>query len=100
MTGQVSALERLIPELDELRLLLADANTTTVRVLRDFANNHPDLERLAEILAASRVQAAQFDLFDVLGLWWQEDVHSRTLTWLLDPQRQPRVWGTTFSRTF
>ncbi len=30
-------------------------------------------------------QAEGVDLFELLNLWWQEDVHSRLLTWLLDP---------------
>ena len=50
------------------------------------------LDSLAENLASlgglldPREQREQgVDLFELLSLWWQEDIHSRLLTWLLDP---------------
>ena len=49
------------------------------------------LDSLAENLASSpglldtREQGEEgVDLFELLNLWWQEDIHSRLLTWLLD----------------
>ena len=45
----------------------------------------PELAKLEQLLAKAKEQPAGFDLFDMLNLWWQEDIHSRTLTWLLDP---------------
>ena len=47
-------------------------------ILEDFAAD-PELARLEEILA-------EFDLFAFLGLSTSEEVHSRILAWLLNPQ--------------
>ncbi len=83
--GQTVALERLVPELANMERLLADARVSKLRALRDFATDNPDLQRLEELLAEAKARPAEFDLFELLNLWWQEDIHSRTLTWLLDP---------------
>ena len=45
----------------------------------------PNLQRLEEMLAEERARPAEFNLFEQLNLWWQEDIHSRILTWLLNP---------------
>ena len=78
------ALECLVPELEKLERLLVDANSETLQALEDFAS-HPDLRRVAELLEDANAQAAEFNPFEVLDLWWQEDIHSRILTWLLGP---------------
>ena len=83
--GQMAGLERLVPELAKLERLLAEGNAGKLQALRDFATNNPDLQRLEELLAEAKARPAEFDLFEVLGLWWQEDIHSRMLTWLLGP---------------
>ena len=83
--GQAAALNSVVPALERLKRLLADARASKLRALRDFATDNLDLQRLEEMLAQAKAQPAEFDLFEVLNLWWQEDVHSRTLTWLLNP---------------
>ena len=64
------------------------------------------LDSLAENLASSggllntREQREEgVDLFELLNLWWQEDIHSRLLTWLLDPNGSHDV-GDYFLKNF
>ena len=64
------------------------------------------LDSLAEHLASSggllntREQREEgVDLFELLNLWWQEDIHSRLLTWLLDPNGSHDV-GDYFLKNF
>ena len=45
-----------------------------------------DLGPLAGLLPERVAPEQDFNLFELLNQWWQEDVHSRCLTWLLDPQ--------------
>ena len=45
-----------------------------------------DLGPLAGLLPERAAPEQDFNLFELLNQWWQEDVHSRCLTWLLDPQ--------------
>ena len=45
-----------------------------------------DLGLLAGLLPERAAPEQDFNLFELLNQWWQEDVHSRCLTWLLDPQ--------------
>ena len=45
-----------------------------------------DLGPLAGLLPERSAPEQDFNLFKLLNQWWQEDVHSRCLTWLLDPQ--------------
>ena len=96
---QVVELERLGPKLAMLHQLLADANTAQLHALRDFATNHPDLQSLEELLAKARLQATEFNLFELLNLWRREDTHSRILTWLLDSNSSHNV-GDYFLREF
>lgn len=84
VTEQVALLEGLVPKLAQLKRLLADAGNGTLQALEEFAD-HPDLPRLAEWMESARAQAAEFNPFEVLGIWSREDVHSRILTWLLGP---------------
>ena len=45
-----------------------------------------DLVPLAGLLPERAAPEQDFNLFELLNQWWQEDVHSRCLSWLLDPQ--------------
>ena len=45
-----------------------------------------DLGPLAGLLPERAAPEQDFNMFELLNQWWQEDVHSRCLTWLLDPQ--------------
>lgn len=82
---QMAALQNLIPDLVRLEELQADAHTATLQALRNFAMKNPDLQRLEGLLAEEKAQSDEFNLFDMLNLWWQEDTHSRVLTWLFGP---------------
>ena len=44
-----------------------------------------DLSSLGGLIDDREPQDEEVDLFELLNLWWQEDIHSRLLTWLLDP---------------
>ena len=44
-----------------------------------------DLSSLSGLIDDREPQDEGVDLFELLNLWWQEDIHSRLLTWLLDP---------------
>ena len=96
--ARVAALEALVPEAKRLERLLADANAESLETLEDFAS-HTDFQRLAELLEDSNAQAADFNPFEELGLWWQEDVHSRVLSWLLGPHNSHRL-GDYFLKSF
>ena len=69
----------------ELELLAAEAGTAKFHSLRDFADS-AGLHRLQELLTEAKALTPEFNLFELLNLWWQEDIHSRMLTWLLNPQ--------------
>ena len=92
-------MEGLVPKLALLERLLVDANTAQFHSLRAFATNHSDLQRLEELLAKARLQAAEFNLFELLNLWRREDIHSRILTWLLGSNNSHNV-GDYFLREF
>ena len=96
---QIAALESLVPDLERLGKLLADARASKLRAVHDFASDNPDLQRLEEMLAEAKAQPVEFDLFEVLNMWWQEDIHSRLLTWLLGPNNSHGV-GDHFLKTF
>ncbi len=72
-------------ELAMLEKSLADSDNAKSNALRDFVERNTDLQRLEELLAEAKARPVEFDLFEVLNLWWQEDTHSRVLTWLLGP---------------
>ena len=71
--------------LSELELLAAEAGTARFHSLRDFAAS-AGLHRLQEMLTDAKARTPESNLFELLNLWWQEDIHSRMLTWLLNPQ--------------
>ena len=73
------------PDLAELQRLAAETETARFQSLRDFAAS-ADLRQLQKLLTEARTLTPEFNLFDLLNLWWQEDIHSRMLTWLLNPQ--------------
>ena len=98
-TDQVAVLESVVPNLERLGNLLAYENQAILKALQDFASDNSDLQRLEQMLAEAKAQPAEFDLFEVLNLWWQEDVHSRVLTWLLGPNNSHGV-GEYFLKTF
>ena len=97
--GQAAMLENLVPELAKLDRLLGDVRASKFRALHDFATDNPDLQLLEEMLAEAKAQPTQFDLFDLLNLWWQEDIHSRVLTWLLGPDNSHCI-GDYFLKNF
>ena len=74
---QIAALESVVPDLERLGNLLAYAKPSKLKALQDFASYNSDLQRLEEMLAEAKAQPVEFDLFEVLNLWWQEDIHSR-----------------------
>ena len=80
-----AALQSAVPALQGLSALLDAANAATLQALRDFAADNADLQRLEQMAAQEKARQAEFNLFQELNLWWQEDVHSRVLTWLLGP---------------
>ena len=78
------------PALAELERLLSDARTEPRRALECFAAD----DRLAEVkrlLAEAGAQAAQFNLFELLGLASDEERHSRILGWLFDPAQNHAI---------
>ena len=86
-TGVISALETVAtgnPDLRWLGRLLAERKPARIAALRNFANDNPDLGRLKDL---NGEQLAEFDFFEALDLYWKEEVHSRFLVWLLDPQQ-------------
>ena len=86
-TGVISALEMVAtgyPDLRRLGRLLAERMPARIAALRNFANDNPDLGRLKGL---NGEQLAEFDLFEALDLYGKEEVHSRFLVWLLDPQQ-------------
>lgn len=94
-TGQVAALERLVPELATLQQLLAHKNRAAIRGLQNFANN-PVLARLENL---RQDQAKELDLLHVLGVQDSELAHSNFLAWLLDPN-QNHALGEYFLKSF
>ncbi len=44
-----------------------------------------NLAALGSLIDTTSQQEEGVDVFELLNLWWQEDIHSRLLTWLLDP---------------
>lgn len=84
--------------LAELELLAAEAGTAKFHSLRDFAAS-AGLCRLQEMLTEAKARTPEFNLFELLNLWWQEDIHSRMLTWLLNPQESHGV-GDYFLKNF
>ena len=62
--------------------------------LERFILNNPDLERLESLLS-------EFDLFRLLDLDRQEEIHSRVLAWLLNPHpQQDHYLGDYFLKKF
>ena len=86
------------PDLQELQRLAAEAGTAKFHSLRDFAAS-AGLRRLQEILTDAKARMPEFNIFELLNLWWQEDIHSRMLTWLLNPQESHGV-GDHFLKNF
>ena len=121
---RIEWLQSAIPELEQLGNLLADqhsrwnANLETASAdlgrlgeqiasqrankqaaLKNFTDDNPKLQRLQDLLATERARLAQFNLFQELNLWWQEDIHSRVLTWLLGPKNNHGI-GDYFLKNF
>ena len=63
-----------------------DDTETTVQIdaLRAFASG-PALAQLREQAAAAKSAPDELDFLDLLGVFWQENVHSNFLGWLLNP---------------
>ncbi len=58
-----------------------------------------NLASLGGLLDTREQREEGVDLFELLNLWWQEDIHSRLLTWLLDPNGSHGV-GDYFLKNF
>ena len=86
------------PDLAELQRLAAELETATFQSLRDFAAS-AELRQLQELLTETKALTPEFNLFELLNLWWQEDIHSRMLTWLLNPQESHGI-GDHFLKNF
>ena len=56
-----------------------------VRQLEALASLTENLASLGGLLDTHEQREEGVDFFELLNLWWQEDIHSRLLTWLLDP---------------
>ena len=85
--GVMPALETIAtgnPDLRRLGRLLAGRKPARIAALRNFVNDNPDLGRLKDL---NGEQLAEFDLFEALDLYGKEEVPSRFLVWLLDPQQ-------------
>ena len=84
--GQAAALQNFAAGLDlaKLERLIAQENQAQIAALENFAADAPGLEKLKEL---NNKWISELDLFDVLGVVHGELVHSRFLTWLLDPQQ-------------
>ena len=92
--GPVALLQDAAPDLERLQRLVDERGTaqvavpsgtspsTQLSVLRDFADNSTALAGLQEMAIA---ELAELNPFEVLGIQYMEDVHSRFLKWLLDP---------------
>ena len=50
-----------------------------------WASLTENLASLGGLLDTHEQREEGVDFFELLNLWWQEDIHSRLLTWLLDP---------------
>ena len=87
--GQAAALQNFAAGLDlaKLERLIAQENQAQIAALENFAADAPGLEKLKEL---NNKWISELDLFDVLGVVHGELVHSRFLTWLLDPLEAPR----------
>jgi hypothetical protein len=66
------------------------ASLTEMEVLTEFVVHNSELEQLEERLR-------QFNIFEAVGMHWQEIRHSAFLAFLLDP-RQPHGLGDDFLR--
>ena len=79
-------------DLDTKLAMLAEQgrqnNLTDMEALTEFVVNNDELEQLEERLR-------QFNIFEAIGMEWQEIRHSAFLTFLLDPQ-QPHGLGDDF----
>ena len=92
--GLVALLQDAAPDLERLQRLADERRGAQVAVpsvigpsaqlsvLRDFADNSTALASLKEMTTA---ELAELNPFEVLGIQYTEDVHSRFLKWLLDP---------------
>lgn len=65
------------------------------------AEQYAALEKFAQdpALAELERQLSEFNLFRLLNLDWQEEIHSRVLEWLLDPRGNHRL-GDAFLKNF
>ena len=82
----------------ERRIMSANAEDDQGRVadLARFAEGKRDLAQLEQLLEERR---SEFDALTFLGVSASEEVHSRVLAWLLDPQGSHGV-GDRFLRGF
>ena len=80
-------LERFAGEDSDLARLkgwLTYVNEHRLAEVRGFVSQNP---KLGELLEDHRVSLGKFNLFETLDLYRREEVHSRALAWLLDPNQ-------------
>ena len=82
--------------LELIERFLQEANALRITRLTNFA---VDNTALGELLSVKDVRRSEFDLFEILNIYWREEVHSRVLAWLLDPRRNHRL-GDHFLKAF
>ena len=83
--GRRASLERVVADLGRLGDRIASQRANKIAALRNFVGDSPDLQRLENLLAEEKAKTSEFNLFQELNLRWQEDIHSRVITWLLGP---------------
>ena len=89
--GRRASLERVVADLGRLGDWIASQRANKIAALRNFADGSLDLQRLKNLLAEEKARPLEFNLFQELNLWWQEDIHSRVLTWLLGPNNSHSI---------
>lgn len=79
-------------EIDALNGDYPGVDHASINALTHFCLENPELDRLNQMLA-------EFNLFEAVGMVWQENRHSNFLGFLLDP-RQSHGLGSTFLEMF
>ena len=91
-------LQRLADERwgEQVAVLPSNGPSGQSSALRDFVDNGASLAGLQEMATA---ELAELNPFEILGIQYTEDVHSRFLKWLLDPGADHGL-GTRFVERF
>ena len=79
-----------------LKCSLARIDEQRLTALNGFVANNFEL---GDLQKAHHARLNEFDLLETLNLYWREEVHSRALSWLLDPRQKHRL-SDSFLRDF